>query len=143
MGLPEERWIQRLYNYEKAFTVLEEIYSIQNERELTVAERMGLIKSFELTYELAWNMMKDYLRYQGDPDVMGSRDAIRKAFKMDIIQNGEIWMDMIKRRNETSHAYDEEVAINVINGLSNTYIEEMKNLLETMKKYQSQEFGEI
>jgi hypothetical protein len=58
MGLPEKRWIQRMDNYEKALTVLENTHAIQNERELTEAERMGLIKSFEFTYELAWNQMK-------------------------------------------------------------------------------------
>ena len=139
MALPEKRWIQRLHNYAKAYAVLERTYSIQGERELTKAEGMGLIQSFEFTYELAWNLMKDFLRDKGIIDIVGSKDAIRAAFKNDIIDNGEIWMDMIERRNETAHTYEEDVAIRVINDVSNLYIQEMKKFLEKMTKYKSEE----
>ena len=142
MGLPEKRWIQRLDNYAKAFAVLERINGIQKERELTEAEKMGLIQSFEFSFDLAWNVMKDYLRDKGNPDIMGSKDAIRGAFKYGIIENGDAWMDMVERRNETAHTYDEEVAIRVVNHVSNSYVEELKTLLETMRKYQSREFEE-
>jgi len=32
------------------------------------------------------------------------------AYKRGIIDDGEIWMDMIKSRILTSHTYDEEIA---------------------------------
>ena len=139
MALPEKRWIQRLNNYAKAFAVLDRIYGIRRERELTEAERMGLIQSFEFTFELAWNLMKDYLRGKGIFDIVGSKDAIRCAFKNGVIENGEVWMDMVERRNETAHTYEEEVAIKVVNDVSNTYIEEMRKLLEKMREYESKE----
>jgi nucleotidyltransferase substrate binding protein (TIGR01987 family) len=139
MALPEKRWIQRLDNYSKAFGVLERTHNIQKERELTEAERMGLIQAFELAFELAWNLMKDYMRYNGITEIMGSRDAIRQAFKYDIIENGEVWMDMIERRNETAHVYDEEIAISVARTVSGAYIEEMRKLLEKMEEYKFEE----
>lgn len=141
MALPEKRWVQRLDNYTKAFVVLENAHTLGKERELTELERMGLIQSFELAFELAWNLMKDYLQYQGIVDIMGSRDAIRNAFKYGIIENGETWMDMIERRNETSHIYDEEVAIKVAAHVSDSYVCEMKKLLDTMKSYELNEKG--
>ena len=103
---------------------------------------MGLIQSFEFAFELAWNLMKDYLRYNGITDIIGSRDAIRVALKQGIIENGEIWMDMIERRNETARAYDEEVAVRVINIVSGSCMEEMRKLLEVMKAYQLRELTE-
>jgi len=139
MALPEKRWVQRLDNYAKAFAILERTHRIQEDRELTEAERMGLIQSFEFTFELAWNLMKDYLRYKGIFDITGSKDAVRCAFKNGIIANGDVWMDMIDRRNETAHTYEEEVAVRVVNDVSNSYIEEMRELLETMTEYSSKE----
>jgi len=139
MALPEKRWIQRLDNYAKAFAVLERTYSIQDERELTEAERMGLIQSFEFSYELAWNLMKDFLYHKGILDIVGSKDAIRAAFKNNIIDNGEVWMDMVERRNETAHTYEEDIAIRVVEDVSNLYIHEMRKLLEKMMKYKSEE----
>ncbi len=42
--------------------------------------------------------------------IYGSRDAIREAFKANLIEDGEGWMDMFKNRNMTSHAYNEDTA---------------------------------
>ncbi len=70
----------------------------------------GLIQRFEYTHELAWNVMKDYAAYQGNPNVGGSRDATREAFQLKLISNGEVWMDMIGSRNKSSHTYNEETA---------------------------------
>ncbi|MGC8744755.1 MAG: nucleotidyltransferase substrate binding protein [Verrucomicrobiia bacterium] len=58
-------------------------------------EKQGLIQSFEYTYELAWNVLKDNLQMQGETDIHGSRDAIRLAFRRGLIDEGEVWMDMI------------------------------------------------
>ncbi|WP_291368720.1 nucleotidyltransferase substrate binding protein [Cyclobacterium sp.] len=44
-------------------------------------------------------MMKDFFFYQGNPEIHGSRDASREAFKNGLIEDGEIWMDMIKIKN--------------------------------------------
>jgi hypothetical protein len=40
------------------------------------------------------------------PDVGGSRDACREAFAAGIIEDGEVWMEMIKSRNQSTHAFD-------------------------------------
>ena len=136
--LPEIRWIQRLDNYEKAVNVLERIFSISKKRKLTEAEKMGLIQSFEFTFELAWKLMKDFLVSKGIIEIIGSKDAIKQAFSDGIIQNGEVWMSMIDIRNETSHVYDEEIALRVVENISNLYIEEFNNFLANMKKYRNE-----
>jgi nucleotidyltransferase substrate binding protein (TIGR01987 family) len=134
MALPEKRWVQRLYNYEKAVAVLDNAFRISQERDLTELERMGLIQAFEFAFELAWNLMKDFLQSRGVFDIGGSKDAVRQAFSHEIIENGEIWMDMIDRRNETSHCYDEEIAIRVITEVTHSFVEELKNFLTIMKQ---------
>lgn len=64
--------------------------------ELSELEEQGLVKAFEYTYELAWTTLKDFLEYRGQTDIYGSRDAIRKAFQLNLIDDGESWMDMLK-----------------------------------------------
>ncbi|MFM2213510.1 MAG: hypothetical protein RL427_773 [Bacteroidota bacterium] len=54
--------------------------------------------------------MKDYAEYEGNPNISGSRDASRETFKLQLVSNGEIWMDMIGSRNKTSNTYNEEIA---------------------------------
>ena len=104
---PDIRWIQRLDNYSRA---LSQLRKFMEKGELNELEEQGLIQAFEYTHELAWNVLKDYLQAQGYHTIHGSRDATRKAFNLEIIQEGTTWMDMIKDRNQTSHTYNEDTA---------------------------------
>jgi nucleotidyltransferase substrate binding protein (TIGR01987 family) len=104
------RWQQRFANFRKALARLTEAVELRRQRDLTALERQGLIKAFEFTHELAWNTLKDYLEFMGFENLIGSRDATRTAFKVGLIEDGEHWMEMIKSRNQTSHAYDEDKA---------------------------------
>ncbi len=104
------RWKQRFANYKKAYQELAEAVALTKNRNLTKLEKQGLIQGFEYTHELAWNMLKDYLVFYGHAGLIGSRDTTREAFKQQLIEDGEVWMDMIQSRNLTSHAYDQNMA---------------------------------
>lgn len=104
------RWKQRLHNFNNALKTLTEASTLAQQRPLTQLEMQGLIQGFEFTHELAWNVLKDYLESKGYSGLIGSRDATRTAFKNELIADGEVWMDMIKDRNQTSHTYNLKVA---------------------------------
>ena len=107
------RWIQRFKNFIKAFSQLKEAVQLAQQRPLSKLEEQGLIQAFEYTHELAWNTLKDFLESRGIRNLYGSKDATREAFKTGLIENGEIWMDMINSRNLTSHTYDEATAAKI------------------------------
>lgn len=107
---PDIRWKQRFSNYLKAEQQLLDAVDLSRQRTLTQLEQQGLIKAFEFTQELAWNVMKDYFEYQGNTSITGSRDALREAFSKGLIHDGEGWMETIKSRNRSSHTYDENTA---------------------------------
>lgn len=115
------RWRQRLANFRKALAQLDAAVNLAQSRELTDLERQGLIQAFEFTHELAWNVMKDYFAYQGQSDITGSRDAIREAFDKGLITDGEGWMEMIRSRNQTAHAYNEQVAAEITQRVTEQY----------------------
>lgn len=121
MATPDIRWQQRFSNYGKALAKLDEaVHKIKNEYAdekgvihdsfLDDILKEGLIQRFEYTHELAWNVMKDFLEQAGNSNIYGSRDATRAAFAVGLIPEGEVWMDMIKSRNQTSHTYNEATA---------------------------------
>ena len=115
------RWEQRLDSYHKALARLAEIVGASKKRALNEFERDGLVQRFEFTHELSWKLMKAYAEYQGFDGIGGSRDAIRKAFEMSLISDGQSWMDMIKSRNETSHNYDGSMADDVVDSIINRF----------------------
>lgn len=114
----DTRWKQRFYNYNKALSQLQKFI---DKAELNELEDQGLIQAFEFTHELAWNVMKDYFEYQGNNAITGSRDATREAFQNGLIENGATWMEMIKSRNQSSHTYNEETAIDLKDKILNSY----------------------
>ena len=127
------RWIQRFSNYRKALAQLQKFI---DKKTLSDLEEQGLIKAFEYTYELAWNTLKDYLLYQGDVTIIGSRDAIRTAFSVGIIENGEVWMSMLQDRNRTSHTYNETTADEIAASVIGDYWTEFLALEKKLKSLQ-------
>lgn len=120
-----ERWEQRQANFHKALSRLAEIANEAKKRQLNDFERDGLVQRFEFTHESCWKLMKSYEEYKGITGIGGSKDATRYAKQIDIITNGDVWMDMIKSRNETSHNYDGTIADEVIEKILNVYFPEM------------------
>ena len=114
MSSPDIRWKQRFQNYSKALQTLRRAVELAELRPLSELEEQGLIQGFEFTHELAWKVLKDYLEEQGFVDLIGSKNATREAFKNGLIDDGQVWMDMIKARNLTSHTYNDEVANGIV-----------------------------
>jgi nucleotidyltransferase substrate binding protein (TIGR01987 family) len=141
------RWEQRFSNYLKALEKLKQSieyiqhdYEVKKNTLLNAKEEVilneilkeGLIQRFEYTHELAWNVMKDYAEYQGNPNVGGSRDATREAFQLQLIANGHLWMDMISSRNKTSRTYNEDTANAIYEKIDNEYYPAFLEFKNTM-----------
>ena len=135
MNDPDIRWRQRFANYQKALLQLQSAVELSNQRSLSPLEKQGVIQAFEFTHELAWNLLKDFLRDQGNPNIKGSKDATREAFKVELIQDGEQWMAMIQSRNISSHTYDERTAEQLVNAIIYDYYPLFVALKIEMEKY--------
>lgn len=112
------RWQQRFANFKKA---LSQLRKFVDKGDLSELEEQGAIQAFEYTYELAWLVLKDFLEYQGNTDIYGSRDAIRLAFQSGLIEDGEAWMDAYVSRTKTLHTYNEETAREIVQKILNRY----------------------
>jgi nucleotidyltransferase substrate binding protein (TIGR01987 family) len=134
MSAQDIRWIQRFHNFSKALSQLAEAVDLAGQRELSKLEKQGMIQAFEFTHELAWNTLKDFLENRGAQNIYGSKDATREAFRAGLIENGETWMDMIKRRNQTTHTYDEAIVNEIVNAIMNAYFAEFNALQARMSK---------
>ena len=129
----DTRWVQRLSHFEQALSQLKRAVELAGSRELSDLEQQGTIQSFEYTHELAWNTMKDFLEGQGVKELYGSKDSSREAFKKGLIENGDIWMDMIKSRNLSSHTYNKDVASQIFNAVIDEYFQEFERFLIKFK----------
>lgn len=115
---PDIRWHQRFSNYKRA---LAQLSKFMKHTTLNEMEEQGLIQAFEYTHELAWKTLGDYAKDKGFSDIYGSKDATRQAFAMNVIENGDVWMEMIQSRNLTSHTYNQDVTKQIIEAINKRY----------------------
>lgn len=138
MDRDDIRWQQRFANYKKALAQLKKFI---DKGDLNELEEQGVIQAFEYTYELGCNVIRDYLREQGNRNIYGSRDAIREAFAFELIVDGEGWMDMLKDRNLTVHTYNEDTARTIAENVVKRYFELFKALQDTMQQIADRSYG--
>ncbi|HWR33355.1 MAG TPA: HI0074 family nucleotidyltransferase substrate-binding subunit [Chitinophagaceae bacterium] len=117
------RWTQRFENYQKALLLLEQL---ANQKSKNRAETEGMVQRFEYTFELAWKLMKDYLK-EGGLIISLPGECIKEAYAAGMIEAGEVWMEMPDTRNVMAHTYNEENEILLIAEERNDYFKNKWN----------------
>lgn len=87
-----------------------------------------LLKRFEFTFEMAWKTIKRYLDYEG-METMGPRSTIKAAFAQGLINDETTWLEMLERRNFSSHVYNEWQVKDILKST-----EDLKSAFERLKK---------
>ena len=111
------RWKQRFAQFDKAFLLLQTGIAIEAPNAI---ERAGLIQFFEMAFELGWKLLKDYQEPEGYA-LSSPREAIKQAFRADLIADGHAWMSALDDRNLTTHTYNEATALAVELKIRQTY----------------------
>ncbi|MBU1069010.1 MAG: nucleotidyltransferase [Gemmatimonadales bacterium] len=137
--MQDVRWMQRFSNYLQALESLKRAVALSGTRPLTELEMQGLIQGFEFTHELSWNLLKDYLTEQGVMELIGSRNATRAAFKNGMLTDGEVWMEMIRARNLTTHTYNLDVARAIASDILTRFFPAFLELEATFLKLRDRE----
>lgn len=128
-GIQDIRWKQRFAHFRRAFGLLQQTLEIQHPSE---AERAGLIQFFEMSFELAWKVLKDYLEAEGFT-ITSPRDAIKQAFQSGLLEDGHVWLQALQDRNLTVHTYEEKIAIEVENNIRLDYFPALSRMHATFK----------
>jgi nucleotidyltransferase substrate binding protein (TIGR01987 family) len=105
MVIDQDRLEERITEYMRAFQRL--IKAVQKPKDEFL--RDSVIQRFEFTYELAWKMLK--VRLEVEAVVARTpRETLQEALQAGFIEDGNAWSELQKKRNLTSHTYDEELA---------------------------------
>jgi nucleotidyltransferase substrate binding protein (TIGR01987 family) len=127
----EPRWKLRFESFEKALASLLEL----TEKKETIDDIIidATIQRFEVTFELAWKTLQDYLFYSGIDDFKGPKNVINKAFQDNLLTDGQIWLDMLNDRNILSHEYAFEESRNIHKNILESYVIGFRELFERLK----------
>ncbi len=96
--------------------------------------RDGLIQRFKFTYELTHKLLKRYLESvppsPGEFDVADFQYLIRSGNEQDLLlSDWPTWRKYRDMRAKTSHTYDEQIALEVVDGIA-PFLQEARHLLQ-------------
>lgn len=118
-----------LSDYEKAVARFNEAIHSNIESDLVMD---ATIQRFEFTFELSWKLMQSYLNYQGIVCV-SPRQVIKETFKLELLSDGDTWIDMLMDRNRTSHIYDEQEARIIYEKIKSKHAPKLNSFLNQIK----------
>lgn len=122
---------EKLEDFSKALNRLKEALERDQSDDIVLD---AVIQRFEFTYELSWKLIKAYMSYSGIADVKTPRQAFKEAFAAGLIDEGDVWLEMLDDRNLTSHTYDQSTARRVYEKVKNRYYPAMSKLKEAISR---------
>lgn len=120
------RMLTHLKNIRDNFNTLEKPDEITKE-----VYRDSIIKKYETLEDLTWKLLSKIFKASG-LEINSPRGCYRQAFKEGLIEDIDIWNDILISRNATSHIYDELDYEAIKNNIINKYITAIEKLLNNI-----------
>ncbi len=118
------RLSERIENFNRAFVLYEQAHTAYCADKENKLIQMALVQGFEIVFELGWKCLKDYLASKNIEEYT-PKDVIKAAFKSNILPAAQIWIDMAKDRNVSSHEYNEKKVAIILDRIGSIYFEEL------------------
>jgi nucleotidyltransferase substrate binding protein (TIGR01987 family) len=125
------RWKQRFENLQRALRQLEAAVTAHQTTPTDELITIALIKAYEFSFELSWKTLKDLLAWNGI-DARLPRDMIKQAFANGLLENGQLWIDMLEQRNLMTHTYDQSRAEAAARLITSSFLTELQWLRQSL-----------
>ena len=126
--------MKKLDNYSNCLAILADA-------DFTLAEtndiyRTGIIGQFNLTFELAWKALQEIMKMHGveEASTGSPREILQLGYKIGFLNDPEIWLLILKKRNTSVHIYNEDEIDELILLIRDSFIPAFKILKETLIK---------
>ena len=126
--------MKKFDNFQSALKNLKDIFSYQEP--YGNVEITGMVGLYEICFEQAWKAMKEILTYHGyaEGETGSPRTILKTAYKAGMITNEELWLNALTSRNNVAHAYNEAIAIDIINQTKENYYDMFVQLSQTIEQ---------
>lgn len=128
------RLTERIENFNRAFKLFDLACHAFRQDDNNDINKLALTQGFEIVIELAWKVLKDYLSEKGIR-ALTPNDVIKEAFAADIIADGQIWINMIKDRNTSSHEYNTDKMDEILVKISTSYYKELQSFYKLVEGF--------
>ncbi|MBU3102335.1 MULTISPECIES: HI0074 family nucleotidyltransferase substrate-binding subunit [Clostridium] len=131
--------IKLTYNYAYRILVhlkniIDNFSNIKNPDDITMeVYRDSIIKKYETLEDLTWKLLSKIYKSSG-LEINNPRGCYKQAFKEGLINDIEIWNDILLSRNSKSHIYDEQDYEEIKNKIISDYTGAIEDLLSNLSK---------
>ncbi|WP_367179376.1 HI0074 family nucleotidyltransferase substrate-binding subunit [Clostridium sp.] len=131
--------IKLTYNYAYRMLVhlkniIDNFNNIKNPDDITMeVYRDSIIKKYETLEDLTWKLLSKIFKSSG-LEINNPRGCYKQAFKEGLINDIEIWNDILLSRNSISHIYDEQDYEEIKNKIIIGYTGAIEDLLSNLSK---------
>lgn len=95
--------------------------------------RDSIIKKYETLEDLTWKLLSKIFKAYG-LEINNPRGCYKQAFIEGLINDIEIWDDILLSRNAMAHIYNEHDYEEIKNRIVNEYVNAIENLLNNISK---------
>lgn len=115
--------MKKFDNYVSNLEILKRAENEDLENEFIIS---GIIYKFFVQFEFSWKVLKELLQYEGKrAAASGSpREILKAAYEVYDFIDEDIWLEMLKSRNDMTHIYDGEAAKRLVDSILHRYIPE-------------------
>lgn len=113
--------MKKYENFRSQLAVLRKAGDEDLQNEFVVS---GIINKFALQFELSWKVLKETLAYEGVAlAASGSpREVLKAAFAIYGFIDEDVWLEMLKARNDLTHVYDGDAARVMVDRIVGVYV---------------------
>lgn len=134
--------MKKFDNFSSNLAVLTKAHNENLENEFIIS---GIIDKFFIQFELGWKVLKELLRYEGNSAAnMGSpREIIKAAYSVYEFIDEDMWLSMLKERNNMTHIYDGDEAKELVKKIIDRYIPTFCVMKEEIEKRYQEILAEL
>ena len=127
--------MKKLDHYRANLEVLSKAGQQDLENEIVIG---GIIDKFMIQFELGWKVLKELLQYEGRSEARSGspREILKTAFQVYDFVDEDLWIAMLRDRNNMSHIYDGHAARRLALTIIDAYIPAFQRMeREIVKRY--------
>lgn len=121
-------------NFCAALKNLEDIYLYKEPYDNVIMT--GLVGLYKICFEQSWKAIKEILTINGiaESQTGSPRQILKSAYQVGLIRDEDTWLAALVSRNNVAHAYNQEIAKDIIKQTQNKYFHMFTDLKSEIEK---------
>lgn len=128
--------MKKYENFCNALDNLKEIFAFDQNSYDSIVVLTGLVGLFEICFEQSWKAIKEVLEEAGfaESQTGSPRQIIKTAFQAGMIKDEDAWLSALVSRNNVAHAYNQVVAIEIVEKTKEIYYKMFSDLRDEIDR---------